>query len=135
MPPVDSARVRSMTDAALSAAPARARTPAAQAFPTSRLCSLRCGAESICMESTRAQARATSSYSERVAKEAGLDPAELRLTGREGSSKGIHTQLKIQSAYQRIMVDRLGYIARGDKMPQKSKQKQGTGGGVGTGIA
>jgi len=61
-------------------------------------------------------------HSEQVAKEAGLKKGELHLTGREGSSKGMHETLKVHTVYFRQMVDALGKISRNEKITKKGPE-------------
>jgi hypothetical protein len=62
-------------------------------------------------------------YSEQVAKEGGLKKGELSLTGKEGSPKGMHEELKVHTVWFRKMYEALGAISREEKLPAPSEDK------------
>jgi hypothetical protein len=67
-------------------------------------------------------------YSDKVAREGGLKKGELSLTGKEGSPKGMHEELKVHTIWFRKMYEALGAISREEKMPKPGdgKTKKGT---------
>lgn len=80
--------------------------------------------DELLRHSTAAAAgRALTTYSDRVAKEAGLKPGTIRFTGQEGSTKFIGEQMKIQTELQRRMSESLLYLARDRGMKVKKGKK------------
>ena len=68
----------------------------------------------------RATRRGIETLDERVAKRAGLDPKELKGVLSERDSPTVQ-ELKTHTLLFNKMNERLDYIARGEKMPQKNQ--------------
>jgi hypothetical protein len=62
------------------------------------------------------------SHHQQVAKEGGLKPDELNLTGREGGMKGIHETLKVQVSWMQKSYEALAKMSRGEKVPTKNQE-------------